>query len=72
VDFSHVFDLGRWRQRFRSEQSVRDESVSAGRTPDATVDEVGSAQPREGFEGELRNGYGSGDVGGPGWSGWSA
>jgi hypothetical protein len=73
MDFSHVFDLRRWRERFRSDQAIREESLAAGRTPDATADEVGSAPPREGFSGQLGpNGQGSGDVGGPGWAGWGA
>jgi hypothetical protein len=72
VDYSHVFDIRRWRQRFRTEQSVREESVAAGRSPDATVDEVGGPPQREGFDGDLGNGYGTGDVGGPGWSGWAS
>ncbi len=72
MDYSHVFNLRRWRQRFRSEQSVREESVSAGRTPDATIDEVGSAPPPERPNHEQGNGYGTGDVGGSGWAGWGS
>jgi hypothetical protein len=68
VDYSHVFDLRRWRQRFRGEQAIRDEAIAEGRAPDATVDEVGGAPQREGDD--PGNGYGTGTVGGPGWAGW--
>ena len=72
MDLSHVFDLGRWPQRFRSEQAVADRSVAEGRVPDATVDDVGAAPPSSGFDGSPLpggpgNGHGTGDVGGPGW-----
>jgi hypothetical protein len=75
VDFSHVFDRDRWRRRFRGEQRVVRDAVEAGRTPDATVDEVGAAVDPVGFDGRPRhrqtgNGQGSGDVGGGGWAGW--
>lgn len=72
MDFSHVFDPRRWRQRFRSEQSVREASVAAGQTPDATIDEVGSAPPPKRPDHELGSGHGTGDVGGPGWAGWGS
>lgn len=75
VDLSHAFDPRRWRQRFKSEEDVRAEAAASGQAPDATVDEVGEAQAAEGFEGRRLpggpgNGYGTGDVGGPGWAGW--
>jgi hypothetical protein len=77
VDLSHVFNLRRWRQQFKSEDAVRAETVAAGHAPDATVDEVGAAPPGEGFKGSplpghTSNGYGTGDPGGPGWAGWGA
>jgi hypothetical protein len=78
MDLSHVFDLSRWRARFRSDAAVVDEARAAGHTPDATPDEVGMPETPLGFDGRPRrrgsggNGQGSGDVGGPGWSGWGA
>ena len=76
MDFTHVFNLDRWRQRFKSEASVRDEVVASGQAPDATVDEVGAAPTSHGFDGaplhgHTSNGYGTGDTGGPGWAGWA-
>lgn len=75
VDLSHVFDARRWRSRFRGERTVLDEAKASGSAPDATVDEVGQAPPKEGFDGHpLRDdrgtGHGTGDPGGPGWAGW--
>jgi glyoxylase-like metal-dependent hydrolase (beta-lactamase superfamily II) len=77
VDFDHVFQLRRWRQRFKSEDAIRAVAVAAGQAPDATVDEVGSAPRPEGFKGtplpgHTGNGQGSGDPAGPGWAGWGA
>jgi hypothetical protein len=77
VDFSHVFNLDRWRRRFRSEQEMVVEALAAGRVPDATVDEVGASGDAVGFEGRPlhsrpENGQGSGDPGGPNWAGWGA
>jgi hypothetical protein len=57
VDFSHVVQLRRWRQRFRSEDAIRAEAVGAGQAPDATVDEVGSAPRPEGFKGTPLYGH---------------
>jgi hypothetical protein len=51
ADFSHVFDLSRWRARFRSEDSARDQAAQEGRAPDATIDEVGAAGVNHGFDG---------------------
>jgi hypothetical protein len=76
VDYSHVFNLRRWRERFRGEQEIVEEALEAGRTPDATTDEVGAAPDPVGFDGQpfepdpLPNGFGTGTVGGPGWAGW--
>ena len=75
MDFSHAFDLDRWRRRFRGEQRIVAEAVEAGRTPDATVDEVGAAPDPVGFDGHPRhvrpgNGQGTGDPTSPGWAGW--
>jgi hypothetical protein len=75
VDLSHVFDLERWRSRFRSDAAVVEEARAEGRAPDATPDEVGVPAEPVGFDGrpmhgELGNGYGTGDVGGSGWAGW--
>ncbi len=77
MDLSHVFDLRRWRQRFKSEASVRAEAVASAQSPDATIDEVGAAPTPQGFEGTPLpghggNGYGTGDTGGPGWAGWGS
>jgi len=77
MDFAHVFDLRRWRQRFKSEASIRDAAVASGQAPDATVDEVGAAGAAHGFEGaplrgQTGNGQGTGDTGGPGWAGWGS
>jgi hypothetical protein len=77
MDFSHVFDLGRWRSRFRSDRDVADEAIREGRVPDATPEEVGAAAAPVGFDGKPRrvsdpgNGYGSGTPGGSGWAGYS-
>jgi hypothetical protein len=78
VDFSHVFDLGRWRARFRSDDAAAAAARAEGRVPDATPDEVGTPDAPLGFDGRPRargsagNGQGSGDVGGSGWAGWGA
>jgi hypothetical protein len=74
VDLDHVFDLRRWRQRFKSEEAIRAEAVASGQSPGATVDEVGSAPQPEGFEGtplkgHAGNGHGTGDPFSPGWAG---
>jgi hypothetical protein len=76
VDLSHVFDLARWKQRFRSDAAVVEAARAEGRVPDATPDEVGVPAGAVGFDGrpvhgdDLGNGQGTGDVGGPGWAGW--
>jgi hypothetical protein len=67
LDLSYVFDARRWRTRFRSERSVAAEATAAGRTPDASVDEVGTPGPPRGFAGnampdKVSNGYGTGTV----------
>jgi hypothetical protein len=77
VDFSHVFNLDRWRRRFKSEDAVVGDAVGSGRAPDATVDDVGVPGQAVGFDGrpvrsDPGNGQGSGDPGGPGWAGWGA
>jgi hypothetical protein len=78
VDYSHVFDLRRWRQRFRGEQGIAQDARDAGRVPDATTDEVGAAPDPVGFAGRPRrgsgpgNGQGSGDPRSGGWAGWGA
>ncbi len=76
MEWEHVFNLNRWRARFRSEASVRDDSVTAGRTPDATVDDVGASQiGADSFDGKplpeasRGNGQGSGDPFSGGWAG---
>ena len=76
MDFSHVFDLSRWRARFRSEAAASESAAAEGRAPDASVDEVGQAGENVGFDGApLRSGpasgHGTGDVAGPGWAGWA-
>ena len=76
MDWSYVFDPRRWRSRFRTEEAVRDEALTEGHAPDASVDEVGEAPPKAGFDGhaledDQGSGYGTGTVGGPGWAGWS-
>jgi hypothetical protein len=75
MDWSHAFDPRRWRRRFKSEDEVAEEARAAGRAPDATVDEVGSAGDNVGFDGRpIRsapgNGQGSDQPLGPGWAGW--
>ncbi len=76
MTFEHVFDLGRWRARFRSEAKVREDALAEGGVPDATVDEVGAAADNAGFEGRpirsrVGNGQGSGDPRSGGWAGWA-
>ena len=66
MDLDHVFSLRRWRDRFRSEDDVRDDQIANGRAPDATVDEVGVPE-RSRYTG---NGQGSGDVASWGRAGW--
>jgi hypothetical protein len=76
VDFSHVFSWSRWRQRFQSEARVRADSLAEGRSPDATVDEVGVPHHNVGFDGHTQlasqagNGQGTGDPSSPNWAGW--
>ena len=75
MDYSHVFNLRRWRQRFRSEQAVREATEQSGRADDASVDEVGATPPPQGFSGrdlsdKVQNGHGTGVTGGPNWAGW--
>ncbi len=41
-------------------------------SPDATIDEVGSAPPPQRPNHDLGNGYGTGDTGGSGWAGWGS
>ena len=65
MDLTHAFSRRRWRERFRSEEDVQDDARRAGREPDATVDEVGSAPAT----GKAGNGQGSGDPSSPGWAG---
>ena len=68
MDFDHVFGLRRWRDRFKSEDQVRNDQIAHGQAPDATVDEVGV--PEQGpYTG---NGQGSGNPGSSGWAGWGA
>jgi hypothetical protein len=67
----------RWTRRFMSDEGVVNEAEREGRVPDATADEVGTPDPTVGFDGqpiesEPSNGYGTGNVGGPGWAGWGA
>jgi hypothetical protein len=65
IDFSHVFNMERWKRRFRSEAQVAQEYERAGRTPDASVDdEPPVTAPYTG------NNQGTGNPNSPGWAGW--
>jgi len=70
-----AFTLRRWLDRFKTEERVVAEQRAEGRTPDATLDEVGTPIDNVGFGGRsLRSrggsGSGSGDPSSPGWAGW--
>lgn len=70
-----AFTLRRWLDRFKTDERVVQEQRSAGRVPDATLDEVGRPADNRGFNGQpLRSrggtGYGSEDPSSPGWIGW--
>jgi len=72
-----AFTLRRWLDRFKTEERVAAQQRAEGRTPDATLDEVGTPIDNVGFDGgPLRSkggtGYGSGDPSSPGWAGWGA
>lgn len=65
----------RLRRRFLSEEAVRREELADGRSPDATVDEVGVPGVDHGFNGDplhstVNTGHGTGDPNSPGWAGW--
>jgi len=67
----------RWRDRFKSDARVTAEQHAAGRTPDATVDEVGAPRDNVGWSGRpLRSRAGNGpSTGSPSssdWPGWVA
>jgi hypothetical protein len=76
MDLSHAFSWTRWRRRFTSEAAVRADSIAEGRSPDATVDEVGVPHDNIGFDGHTNlsspagNGQGTGDPSSPSWAGY--
>ena len=68
---AEAWRASRLRRRFMSEAAVLNEERAEGRTPDATVDEVGAAGANVGFDGRpirsrVENGYGTGDPNSPG------
>ena len=70
-----IWRKARWRRRFMGETAVRAEQLADGRSPDATVDQVGVPGDDVGFDGrpihsKPGNGYGTGDPSSPGWAGW--
>ncbi len=73
MDFSHVFNLRRWRSGFKGDVK---EPGQPGHAPDATPDEVGAPSDNIGFDGTplasgpSGNGQGTGDPRSPGWAGW--
>ena len=72
-----AFSLRRWLDRFKSDRRVMAEQRAAGRTPDATADEVGAPADNIGWNGRaIRSKAGNGSSGGkassPDWPGWGA
>lgn len=63
MDLWHVFNLKRWRSRFRSEDKVLRASMESGKAPDATIDEVGTPSDNVGFTGRpIRSRTGNGQT----------
>jgi len=66
----------RWFDRFKSDARVAAEQRAVGRTPDATVDEVGAPDDNIGWQGQpirskVENGPTSLDPSSPGWVGYA-